>query len=147
MPAYAHNTARAAEIGKHLLDCGGPFLDAITARMSVDEYAMKIASRADRFEAWDGRRLIGLVAVYCDDPKSAFITNVSVDSRWRRRGISAELMQHCIAHVASLKRAGINLEVSMNNAAATALYERFGFTVSSRNGSSLVMTKAMGESR
>ena len=125
-----HNRAAAAEIAAHLRACADAFVPPLRQRVEdIDAYAAKIIDHAERFEAWSGADLAGLVAAYCNDVRAntAFITSVSVMAEWQERGVASRLLHACIEHV---RRAGferIELEVDRQNAAAGALYEQHGF--------------------
>jgi len=54
------------------------------------------------------------------------VMNVSVDPSIRRRGIAAALLEHVVDRIED-PLAQYTLEVRVSNAAAIALYERFGF--------------------
>ena len=56
------------------------------------------------------------------------ITNVAVLPLWRKRGIAASLLSELCSYAADRGFYGITLEVRESNTAATALYEKFGFT-------------------
>jgi ribosomal protein S18 acetylase RimI-like enzyme len=123
------NTASAAAVAAHLAACDASFVPPLSGRVDVDAYAAKIAGRAERFEAWSGDTLAGLVAAYAGDPDgTAFITNVSVLPAFARRGIAAALLQDCIAWLRGAGRHWARLEVSGDNSAAIHLYRGFGFT-------------------
>lgn len=57
----------------------------------------------------------------------AYVCNVAVLPRFRRRSVASALIE---AHIAKAREGGMNeisLEVRTSNAAARALYEKFGF--------------------
>ena len=56
-----------------------------------------------------------------------YITNVAVFSQHRRQGIAAKLLQVFCDFAAAHHLAFLTLEVRPSNAAAIALYEKFGF--------------------
>lgn len=126
---YSLNRASAAEIAAHLRACDADFVPPLRDRVEIGRYAKKIADRATRFEAWSGRTLIGLAALYCNDSEGrcAFITNVSVVRPWTGRGIAARLVAQCVEHakVSGMRR--ISLEVESGNTPAIRLYRKCGF--------------------
>jgi ribosomal protein S18 acetylase RimI-like enzyme len=102
--------------------------------------AEKIVERADRFEAWDQRNLVGLVAAYRDDPSSTmFISNVSIDQPYRRRGLAAELVRHCIDFAREQRLSRVTLEVDPANRSAIALYASHGFVAQDVEGPVMLM--------
>ena len=139
--SYAVNQAGIAEIAAHLARCDAHFIPPLSGRVDIDAYAAKIASHAERFEAWTGRALVGMVAAYCNDPsrRAGFITSVSVAPERSGEGIATRLLEDCIRHS---RRAGftlIRLSVDRGNAAAIRLYERCGFSAGPAQGSDIPM--------
>ncbi len=126
---YRLNKASEAEIAEHLLRCDADFVPPLSGRVEINDYAKKIASKAARFEAWSDGRLVGLVAVYCNDPEKriAYITSVSVLRESMGRGIAKSLMKQCIARVKALGMHQVSLEVASDNMPAIGLYEKSGF--------------------
>ena len=117
------------QIAEHLRRCGVDFRPALSDRVDIDEYAQKIGSRAMRFEAWAGGTLVGLAAVYANDPtgEMAFLTSVSVVRDHQGQGVATALLARVID---STRRKGFKrlaLEVERENVAAVRLYTRAGF--------------------
>lgn len=128
---YLTNKASEAEIAEHLSRCDGDFVPPLSGRVEIIDYAKKIASKATRFEAWSGGRLVGLVAAYCNDQEShsAYITSVSVLREWTGKGIAERLMNQCVEHARASGMQRISLEVAGGNAAAIKLYKKSGFVL------------------
>jgi ribosomal protein S18 acetylase RimI-like enzyme len=126
---YRLDKASEAEIAEHLLSCDADFVPPLSGRVEINDYAKKIAGKAARFEAWSDGRLVGLVAVYCNDPEKriAYITSVSVLRESMGRGIAKNLMKQCIARVKALGMHQVSLEVASVNMPAIGLYEKSGF--------------------
>jgi len=59
--------------------------------------------------------------------EEAQILNIAVASQQRGRGVASELMHHAIAAAREKGALNLVLEVRESNAAAIALYEKFGF--------------------
>ena len=138
---FRRNTASATELAAHLAACDASFVPPLSSRVVLDAYAKKIASRAERFEAWSGDTLAGVVATYAGDPDgTAFVTNVSVLPAFARRGIGAALLHDCIAWLRDAGRHWARLEVSGDNSAAIHLYRGFGFTGDASAGTTLTLT-------
>lgn len=125
------NRADASEVAAHLWACADAFVPSLSQRVDIDAFAAKIVAHAERFEAWAGDDLAGLVAAYCNDVRTAtaFITNVSVAEKWKGSGVASRLLQACIEHARGAGFVRIELDVDSSNAAAIALYRKFGFTV------------------
>ena len=135
MIEYLLNTASEAEIAKHLLHCDADFIPPLSNRVDINKYARKLASKATKFEAWSGGRLVGLVAAYCNDQENciAYITSVSVLREWMGQGIAANLLKQCITHAKDSGMQQISLEVASNNQPALGLYEKSGFVADQTN--------------
>lgn len=112
-----------------LRDCDAAFVPPLSGRVDIAAYARKIAQHARLFEAWDGARLAGLLAMYCNDSttRTAFVTSVSVAPAYARRGIAGALLRQAIdaARAAGMDR--LALETGAANGPALALYRRHGF--------------------
>lgn len=58
--------------------------------------------------------------------------NIAVSPAWQRRGLGRELLQHILGEARQLGLQQCVLEVRESNAAARALYESAGFSISGR---------------
>jgi ribosomal protein S18 acetylase RimI-like enzyme len=126
---YRRDTASADDVAAHLRRCDADFTPPLSARLELRDYAAKLAERAARFEAWDGEQLVGLVAAYVTPgAPEAFISNVSVVSELRGRGVGAALVADCIDRARGSGAATVKLEVATADRAAGRFYEKLGFT-------------------
>jgi ribosomal protein S18 acetylase RimI-like enzyme len=126
---YRRDTASADDVHAHLARCDADFTPPLSARLDLRDYAAKLAERAARFEAWDGDQLVGLVAAYVTPgAPEAFISNVSVVSELRGRGVAAALVADCIDRARGAGAATLRLEVATADRAAGRFYEKLGFT-------------------
>ena len=128
---YRRDTATTDDVRAHLTRCDADFTPPLSARLDLVDYAAKLAERAAGFEAWDGGELVGLVAAYLTPgAPEAFISNVSVVSELRGRGVAAALVADCIDRARGSGAATLKLEVATADRAAGQFYEKLGFTVS-----------------
>jgi len=126
---YRRDTATTEDVHAHLARCDADFTPPLSARLDLGDYAAKLAERAARFEAWDAGRLVGLVAAYVTPgAPEAFISNVSVVSELRGRGVAAALVADCIDRARASGAATLTLEVATADRAAGRFYEKLGFT-------------------
>ena len=126
---YRRDTATTDDVHAHLTRCDADFTPPLSARLDLGDYAAKLVKRAARFEAWDGRRLVGLVAAYVTPgAPEAFISNVSVVSELRGHGVATALVADCINRARGSGAATLKLEVATADAAAGRFYEKLGFT-------------------
>lgn len=132
---YLTNDASEAVIAEHLSQCDVDFVPPLSTRVEIGAYSRKIASKATRFEAWAGDRMVGLVAAYCNDQQTrcAYITSVSVLREWAGKGIAAHLLKRCIEHAKASNMCRISLEVASGNISAIELYRKRGFVLGRAN--------------
>lgn len=58
----------------------------------------------------------------------AFISNVSVSNKFRRRGVAGELMRELMSELEKKGASACTLEVRSKNTAAIGLYKKLGFS-------------------
>jgi ribosomal protein S18 acetylase RimI-like enzyme len=63
---------------------------------------------------------------------SAFVKDLVVHERWRRRGLGEALLRHVFAVFRARGATAVELKVQSDNSAAIRLYERVGMRVSER---------------
>lgn len=137
-PCYDRNRSRVEDVREHLLACNEAFVPPLGNRVAIPDYAAKLVAQAERFEAWAGPDLIGLVAIYCNGPerRDAFVTNVSVVPDRTRRGIGRSLLSEAIAHARSLGFGRLVLSVD-RRANALGIYRNLGFRDEATDGETL----------
>src|SRR5579859_780758 len=128
-PTLYSNKASEAEITAHLTACDTTFVPYLSTRVQLNQYAHKIYINALRLEAWIHDSLIGLLAVYCNDPdqRFAYITSVSVLPAWRRKRVASLLLAECVRYLRNRAFEYVELEVGIENLNAVHMYERHGF--------------------
>ena len=142
---FAQDQAGAEHIRSLLLACDATFFPALSTRISIEDYAAKLAVHAVRTEAWYGTRLVGLVATYCNAPdrETAFISNVSVDPEFRRRGIAKQLVCRVVRVAEDLGFGFLALEVDRRAQGAIGLYTGLGFALAKETDMTIAMTKEL----
>jgi ribosomal protein S18 acetylase RimI-like enzyme len=137
---FKNNSATYNDILLHLKCCNNQFVPPLNSRISLEEYSLKIFEKAIKFEIWNKRKLIGLLAVYKnDESKSLFITNVSVEENFTGNGFSNKLLEKVIAFCENFELKNIKLEVNKNNTKAISLYNKFNFIVENENPDSIIL--------
>ena len=128
---FQANRASAQQIFKHLSCCDADFVPILSSRVEIGKYAQKIVCNATRIEAWSRSKLIGLIAVYCNDQKGriAYITSVSVIRTWAGRGVGTLLMNQCVERAKASGMQRVTLQVDEENVQAIRFYKKIGFTV------------------
>lgn len=138
---YKINNATESIILKHLNDCNNQFVPALSTRISLEDYAKKIANNAVVFEAWADEELIGMVAMYLTEHNQGFITNVSVYNKYVGKGIAKQIFVNLILYSKANNITEMKLEVSALNLAAINLYKKFGFESLLEKNNQITMLK------
>lgn len=132
------NMSDASSIESHLRECEGRFSPSLSARVDLGDYARKLASLADRMEAWRGIRLVGLVAAYLNTPEAGrgFVSNVSVSADVEGTGLASELLLMCMQLARDKGCEALELEVGASDERTKTFYLRHGFALTGegRNG-------------
>jgi len=144
---YRMGTVGLKQLREHLEACDGDFHPRLSERVDLAVYSGKISERAMTFEAWAGNDLVGLVAVYLNDPDrcSGYISCVSTLRRHAGRGIAGRLLDMCLASAKGKGFREISLEVHAGNGRAIELYRRAGFEDLDRHGAFLSMKLEMSQ--
>jgi len=103
---------------------------AIEASKPIERHAERLASSLV-FGAYEDGQIVGLIGLKQEDgPKDAhkgFVWGFYVEPRCRKHGVGAALISALLAAARGVVEQ-VRLSVVADNAAAIALYERFGFT-------------------
>lgn len=135
------NTASVCSILIHLNHCDNQFVPALSTRVSLEDYAKKMANNAILFEAWVDEKLIGMVAMYQNAQKHAYITNVSVYNEYGGKGIAKQMFVQLMEYTKTNYITEIKLEVSAINIAAINMYLHFGFERIEEKNNQIIMLK------
>jgi ribosomal protein S18 acetylase RimI-like enzyme len=127
--------ATVEQISLHLHLCDQSYIPHLSDSVEIGVYAAKIVENSRRFEAWANGKLVGLVAMYCNDKtrQTAFVTNVSVLLDMRGRMLALNLMEQAMQYAHALKFKSIELDVGINNNSAINLYKKLGFRAQTQN--------------
>lgn len=138
---FCVDCATETQITEHLMFCDKTFIPPLRERVEIYNYAHKITTHATRFELWANDNLVGLVAMYCNDyeKRIAYITSISVLSRWQCQGVASQLIQRCISHASKQGFFYVSLEVNRRNRPAVTLYKKYGFSIYRSNDQSYIM--------
>lgn len=132
------STASVGDIHEHLLACDKFFQPPLSDRLDIGEYAEKLKTKAQNFEAWQAERLVGLVAVYINRQSGvAFISSVSTLPGFEGKGIASGLLELAFEHSYAMGCREAALEVSRHAHGAIALYSKLGFSATTDSGESL----------
>jgi len=134
------NKSSRPELEQHFHSCDLQYYPFSHNASDFSSYMDKIYSKAERFEMWNGKMMVGLVASYLNDDvrKEAFITSVSVMNAYRRKGIAGVLLKKCIDYSAINGFPMIKLKVHLDNP-VIKLYKSLNFHSVHQEGSYLTM--------
>lgn len=140
--SFSTGQATCGEILAHLRACDVSFEPVLSGRVDLDEYAEKLSRKAITFEAWEGDRLVGLVAGYFNDltAREGFITTVSTHPEFTGRGSASALMAMALRYAADHGFEALSLEVGTHNQPALNLYQKWGFERIGTSGEMIRMT-------
>lgn len=138
---YRTKAASEPEILDHLNECDNSFIPPLSSRVDLRSYAKKIVNHAVTFEAWNERKLAGLLAAYFNNSEKrvGYITNVSVLPEFAGKGIGSKLLLRCFHHALKENYPEICLEVNRANIKAISLYRKHNFTQTDEKGDDLIM--------
>jgi ribosomal protein S18 acetylase RimI-like enzyme len=134
---FKRNSADVENILQHWKECEITFYEHLSARVNLEEYVQKIQQYAQRVEAWHEGKLIGFVAYYANNSKTAFgyITNISVAKQFGGKGVGRQLFELCYQDVKERSFRGLQLHVAATNKQAIGFYTQLGFlTTEQANG-------------
>ena len=126
---FTTNKSSFDDVYNHLCSVDIDFVPPLSSTLSIDLYAEKLVSKANRCEVWIGNLLVGLIAYY-NTGDGLFISNFSVIEEHRGTGVSRLLYRYyqtvtSDVHVTTLR-------TSIHNVRAQKFYESIGFSVLSR---------------
>lgn len=138
---YTVNKSTQEEIEKHLFTCDKDFVTPLSERVNIKDYSEKIHKNSITFEAWSDKDLIGLIACYANDPNNnvAYITNVSVLSNYRKKGIAQTLFKELFKNKTILRFNKIEIKVFKNDISTINLYKKNGFKVNEQDDKQFIM--------
>lgn len=139
---FRESAASAAAVSAHLKACDAAFVPKLSDRLDIDAYAEKIVGNAVTFEAWQEDLLVGLVAVYINDParQTSYVTNVTVEPLLMGKHVAAALFERCLARARGEGFEVMKLEVGRENQRAIRFYEKFGFRIMDKQSAMLEMS-------
>ena len=138
---YHKNTSSYKEILHHLSEVDTSFIPLLSDTVSLHEYAEKLFNKSIRFDCWNKKRLIGLIAIYRNDNENiGYITNVSVVEEFSGNKIATKLMIDVLNYSKEHGFSRLDLHVNEANNRAISFYKLFGFKLRSLNSSKLLMS-------
>lgn len=133
------------DIEDHLSRCDNDFTPRLSSRVSLPVYAQKLHQHALLFTEWHDGVLVALLAAYDNQKQSTFfISNVSVEKDFSRRGIASHLIDACLTEAVERQVATLSLEVHPDNHAALAFYHSHGFIKKQQTTDTILMIRTTG---
>jgi ribosomal protein S18 acetylase RimI-like enzyme len=127
--------------------CDADFDPPLSMIVDIKSYCLKVYQKAEIIAAVIDNKIVGIIAIYCNDRQSniAYISSVCVIPSFRGKGI-AKMMLKKADEIARLKQMTlIRLEVGINNEKAVNLYSQNGFVFESNGEYSIFMKKLLNE--
>jgi len=123
---YTINKATENEIRDHLHKCANDFNPPLYSYVDIDAYGSKIFVKSTRFEAWDNLELVGLGAVYYNDPeaKVAFFTHLDILKQYQGGRVAYTLISKVIRFGLERNFIRIETEIYPHNNAMQGLVSR-----------------------
>lgn len=113
-------------------------LPPLSKRVEITEYAKKLACNADTVFVRNKNQDIAACSVYCNR-QEAFISSIAVKKAFGNQKVATNLLKETIIHVKGKKCLKLSLKVWNENIPAVKLYEKVGFSLSSKEGSWNIM--------
>lgn len=137
---YDINTTTREDLFNFIDQVDGLLIPSLSKRVRIVDYASKIFQFATRFEAWCEDELVGLLAVYANTGKNAYLTLLVVLADYQSFGIASHLLDSFIVFLKDNEYDNVSLAVRTGNLKAIALYKKKGFVVSDKIEEQYVMT-------
>jgi ribosomal protein S18 acetylase RimI-like enzyme len=127
---YAESKIKVKKLYSFFKECDDIFYPRIKNNEEIKIYSQKLYEHAIIFCSYNEKELVGIVAAYfSQELKTAYITSVCVNAKYRKQNIAYNLMIMCIDKSIELNLKKIQLEVYRDNLPAISLYKKFGFTI------------------
>ena len=135
---YKINQSSFDQINNHLQYMDEYFIPRLSSYIDIEAYALKLLSKAIKYEAWCDQELVGLIAGYLN-VDVFFISNVSVYPIYQKQKTPYHLFSFAIDKLKLSGVKSIQLEVFSNNLKAIKFYKKNGFTKYEEKKQMLVM--------
>lgn len=112
-----------------------------------NNYINKIYMNGITYASIENENVLGMISFYANDidSKTAFITQIIVDSNHQKSGIGNLLVGKCCEISASKGMSFVSLEVKKDNKNAISFYIKNGFSISDEKEQSYFMIKSLGD--
>jgi ribosomal protein S18 acetylase RimI-like enzyme len=138
------NTSSVKQIFTHLNACDTLFVPKLSSYVTIETYAEKLFDKAERIECFEENELLALLAFYVNlDTNFCFITNVSVDEKWKGKKIGDALLFQLDKYCQENNIKHIQLEVRKENSKAINFYKKHNFELLKENRDNFELQKTI----
>ncbi len=138
------NKSSKAQILEHFRRCDKQFVPPLSTYVNLEKYSSKLYALSQRFEIFNGKKLIGLLAAYENVKKNKiFITNLSVHKEFSKRSVGSSLLIECKKFYKNKPFKSIELEVYPCNSKALSFYSKNGFQIKTHTKEKTIMTTSL----
>jgi len=130
-----------------LIEIAQDFNPPLDSSINIKDYADKIVGNATVLSIIDSGKLVGFMAVYCNDPekKVGYGTMLAISKSHRSYGIGPQLIKMTVDHLRKRGFQKFSLEIYKSNPRVINLYKRLGFSVERETVTSVFVCKILDE--
>lgn len=127
--------------------CDSSFVPPLSARVDLNVYSKKLATKTEHFCAIIEGQLAGLSCCYCNDQllKTAFISVLCMHPDFQNIGIGNKLILFLIAGIQQMGFKKVKAEVNKLNAASCHMFKRADFNLIGEDNDPFFMEKVLNE--
>ena len=133
-----------SEVVKVLLNLGQHIIPTLSERVSIEEYAEKLAAHADMFYLIVNQEIVGNLAIYLNK-KNGYVTSFVIHPNYQKMGYGKELWYEAKEEAVKKGIEIIYLEVFIQNNQAREFYIKQGFKIEKEENGWITMKKNIGE--
>lgn len=128
---FTTNQATSLDILRHFEALDQSFVDPLSSTVDLVAFSEKIRKMAFTVEAWEGKELVGLGALYLNDPtlEKGFFTHLGVLPTLQKAGLGKRLMKWAVEIADEKGFKEVGLEVYGVQQGAIRMYGTLGFVV------------------
>ena len=103
------------------------FVPPLCSRVNINDYYSKLCNKAEILLCLDSKRIVGMIAFYCNDvvTKEVYVTFIAVLPEYRGNSIASNLLERAVD--VSLTYGMRKIKIDTNSNAAYRCYLKNGF--------------------
>lgn len=137
---HLHPPSDLKRLYQILIGLDDTFNPKLSDRVSIEDYSVKLAQRAEVFYVTVDDIDVANCAVYMNQGNKGFITSFGVKKAFQRCGIGSQLMLSVLRFGKKKGIDRIDLEVATQNKKAVAFYLSHGFEISEKHTDWIIMS-------